>query len=56
MRENVQAAFADNWGYESIETDWQKLIARDDIDAVDICVPNNLHSRDGDRRVLKPAR
>ena len=40
--ENVQA-FADNWGYESIETDWRKMIARDDIDAVDICVPNNLH-------------
>ena len=40
--ENVQA-FADNWGYESIETDWRALIARDDIDAVDICVPNNLH-------------
>ena len=35
--------FADNWGYESVETDWKKLIARDDIDAVDICVPNNLH-------------
>ena len=36
-------AFADNWGYESVETDWKALIARDDIDAVDICVPNNLH-------------
>ena len=36
-------AFADQWGYESIETDWKALIARDDIDAVDICVPNNLH-------------
>ncbi|QDT34258.1 Gfo/Idh/MocA family protein [Thalassoglobus polymorphus] len=36
-------AFADQWGYESIETDWRKLIARDDIDAIDICVPNNLH-------------
>lgn len=35
--------FADNWGYESIETDWRKLLERDDIDAVDICVPNNLH-------------
>ncbi|MGI9496288.1 MAG: Gfo/Idh/MocA family protein [Mariniblastus sp.] len=35
--------FADNWGYESVETDWRTLIARDDIDAVDICVPNNLH-------------
>ena len=35
--------FADKWGYESTETDWRKLIERDDIDAVDICVPNNLH-------------
>ena len=40
--ENAQK-FADTWGYESIETDWKNLIARDDIDAVDICVPNNLH-------------
>jgi predicted dehydrogenase len=36
-------AFAAKWGYESVETDWRKLIARDDIDLVDICVPNNLH-------------
>src|SRR5262245_49131020 len=35
--------FADKWGYESIETDWRKLLARKDIDAVDICTPNNLH-------------
>jgi len=40
--ESVQA-FADNWGYESIETDWRELLKRDDIDAVDICTPNNLH-------------
>ena len=36
-------AFAETWGYESIETDWKKLIARKDIDAIDICTPNNLH-------------
>ncbi|MFM7182496.1 MAG: Gfo/Idh/MocA family protein [Verrucomicrobiales bacterium] len=36
-------AFADNWGYESYETDWRKLIERDDIDAIDICTPNDLH-------------
>ncbi|MBI3467804.1 MAG: Gfo/Idh/MocA family oxidoreductase [Planctomycetes bacterium] len=35
--------FADTWGYESIETDWRKLIERKDIDAIDICTPNNLH-------------
>jgi predicted dehydrogenase len=36
--------FADIWGYESIETDWRKLIARKDIDAIDICTPNNTHA------------
>ena len=36
-------AFAEQWGYASHETDWKKMIQRDDIDAVDICVPNNLH-------------
>ena len=36
-------AFADQWGYESTETDWRKLVERKDIDAIDICVPNNLH-------------
>lgn len=41
--ENTQA-FADQWQYESIETDWRKVIERDDIDAVDICTPNNSHA------------
>ncbi len=36
-------AFADTWGYESVETDWRKLIARPDIHAIDICTPNDLH-------------
>ena len=36
-------AFADIWGYESVETDWRKLVERRDIDAVDVCVPNDLH-------------
>ncbi len=36
-------AFANTWGYESVETDWRKLVERKDIDAVDICTPNNLH-------------
>ena len=36
-------AFAENWGYQSIETDWRKLIARPDIHAIDICTPNDLH-------------
>jgi len=36
-------AFAENWGWESTETDWRKMIARDDIDLIDICTPNNTH-------------
>ena len=36
-------AFADKWGYESYETDWRRLIARKDIDLVDITLPNNMH-------------
>jgi predicted dehydrogenase len=37
-------AFVDKWGYESIETDWRRLIARQDIDVIDICTPNNTHA------------
>jgi predicted dehydrogenase len=37
-------AFAEQWGYESTETDWRKLIERKDIDAIDICTPNNTHA------------
>jgi len=35
--------FADNWGWESIETDWHKVIARSDVDIIDIAVPQYLH-------------
>ncbi len=35
--------FAETWGYESVETDWKKVIERDDIDLVDICSPNDSH-------------
>ncbi len=35
--------FADNWGWEEIDTDWQRVIARPDIDIVDIAVPQYLH-------------
>jgi predicted dehydrogenase len=36
--------FAAKWGYESIETDWRRLIERDDIDVIDIASPNNTHA------------
>jgi predicted dehydrogenase len=36
-------AFADQWGYESVETDWREVLKRDDIDLVTICTPNDSH-------------
>ncbi|MCA9439611.1 MAG: Gfo/Idh/MocA family oxidoreductase, partial [Candidatus Omnitrophica bacterium] len=36
-------SFADQWGYESTETDWRKLVERDDIDLIDIGSPNDTH-------------
>lgn len=36
-------AFADNWGYESFETDFRKMVERPDIDHIDIATPNNTH-------------
>jgi predicted dehydrogenase len=38
------AAFADQWGYESVETDWRALVNRPDIDVIDIASPNNTHA------------
>jgi predicted dehydrogenase len=37
-------AFAAQWGYESTETDWRRLVERKDIDLIDICTPNNVHA------------
>ena len=36
-------AFAEEWGYEACESDWRRLIARDDVDLIDIGAPNHLH-------------
>jgi predicted dehydrogenase len=35
--------FAERWGWQEYSTDWRKTIERDDIDLVDICIPNNMH-------------
>ena len=35
--------FAERWGWESVETDWRRLIERKDIDVIDIGSPNNTH-------------
>src|SRR5580698_7147580 len=37
-------SFAQSWGYESVERQWQDLVARKDIDLIDIASPNNTHA------------
>ena len=41
--EGVRAA-AEKYGWDGVETDWRRLIERDDIDLVDICTPGNTHA------------
>lgn len=42
--ESKLKSFAEQWGFESVETDWKKMIQRKDIDAIDICTPNDTHA------------
>ena len=37
-------AFARQWGWAETATDWENVVDRKDIDAVDIAVPNALHA------------
>ena len=41
-REKAEA-FAANWGYERVETDWRAVVEADDIDLIDIAAPNRFH-------------
>jgi predicted dehydrogenase len=36
--------FAETWGWEEVETDWRRVLERDDIDVVDISLPTFLHA------------
>ncbi|WP_116999716.1 Gfo/Idh/MocA family protein [Desertimonas flava] len=38
------ATAADRLGWAHTETDWRALIARDDVDLVDICTPGDTHA------------
>ena len=42
-RERAEA-FKQNWGFDSAETDWRRLIERNDIDVIDIASPNDTHA------------
>ncbi|MFF9622612.1 Gfo/Idh/MocA family protein [Streptomyces griseosporeus] len=42
--ETAVRAAADRHGWAATETDWRALIARDDVDLVDICTPGDSHA------------
>jgi len=42
--EEQAKAFAEQWGFQSHTTDWKKVIEDENVDVVDICVPNNMHA------------
>lgn len=42
--EGRRNAFAEKWGIPDTYQDYRQLIARDDLDSVDLCVHNNLHA------------
>jgi predicted dehydrogenase len=37
-------AFAAQWEWEETSTDWESVVSRADVDAIDIAVPNALHA------------
>ena len=43
-KEEQARAFAEQWGYAEVETDWQRLIEREDVDLIDIGSPNHTHA------------
>ncbi|WP_105566236.1 Gfo/Idh/MocA family protein [Microbacterium halophytorum] len=41
--EEAVAAAAEKWGWQEAATDWRDVVARDDIDVVDIVTPGHSH-------------
>ena len=44
--ERARAA-ADKLGWRDVETDWRRVLERDDVDLVDICTPGDTHAEIG---------
>ncbi|TWT46722.1 Gfo/Idh/MocA family protein [Botrimarina hoheduenensis] len=44
LDQNEVDAFAKRFGWERGEVDWEKLVAADDIDLVDVCTPGDTHA------------
>jgi predicted dehydrogenase len=42
--EEAAGETARRFGWQSVETDWRRLVERDDIDLIDICTPGDTHA------------
>lgn len=43
LNEATLSAFAEQWGWQETETDWKKVVERDDVDVVVITTPPGVH-------------
>jgi len=43
LEEERPEAFAANWGWQHVATDWKKVVLAGEIDLVDIAAPNYMH-------------
>ena len=41
--EPALTAFAETWGWAATDTDWRRVVDRDDVDLIDICAPGDQH-------------
>jgi len=44
LSEDNPLAFAEKWGWQNAETNWETVVANPDIDLVDVSTPNNMHA------------
>lgn len=44
VTDDLAEAARQRFGFDEASSDWRAVIARDDIDVIDICTPNNVHA------------
>ncbi|QIE43850.1 Gfo/Idh/MocA family protein [Meridianimarinicoccus aquatilis] len=44
VTDELAEAARQRFGFDEASSDWREVIARDDIDVIDICTPNNVHA------------
>lgn len=44
VTDELAEAARQRFGFDEASSDWRAVIARDDIDVIDICTPNNVHA------------